>query len=181
MKIFLLTVQNFINQLIVLLFKGFIEDSFGGALLPFCFMITAVLLIVSQILSKKNNKPITKTGACIMGIAQGIAVLPGISRSGATICTGLILGYDRKESANFSFLMSIPSIIASLIYELYGAFSGSGFESLEFWPLFFGFVFAFVVGLLSIKLMLKVVQNLKLYWFSAYLFIISIVSLILLA
>ena len=162
--------------LIVLLFKGFIEDSFGGALLPFCFMITAVLLIISQILSKHNNKQIGKAGAISMGIAQGIAVLPGISRSGATICTALILGYDRKESAKFSFLMSVPIIIASLLYELLPVLKGDSLHFVGVWQLILGFVFAFIVGLLSIKLMMKIVENLKLYWFSVYLIIISVVS-----
>lgn len=172
-KLYIATIPT---VLIVLLFKGFIEDSFGGALLPFCFVFTAVLLIVSQILSKKVGKPISKTGAICMGIAQGIAVIPGISRSGATICTGLILGHDRKECAKFSFLMSIPIIIASMAYELLGVFKGEVVELVGVFQIILGFIFAFIVGLLSIKLMMKVVENLKLYWFSAYLAIIAVVS-----
>ena len=176
-KLYIATVPT---VLIVLLFKGFIENSFGGAILPFCFMFTAILLIVSQVLSKKAGKGITKTGAFCMGVAQGIAVLPGISRSGATICTGLIMGYDRQESAKFSFLMSVPIILASLLYELLGIFQGNAVQSVGVLQLILGFIMAFIVGLLSIKLMMKIVKNMKLYWFAVYLIIISIISFVIL-
>ena len=176
-KLYLATIPT---VLIVLLFKGFIEDSFGGGLLPFCFMFTAILLIVSQVLSKKQGKPITKTGAICMGIAQGIAVLPGISRSGATICTGLIMGYDRKQCARFSFLMSVPIILASMVYELLPLLKGETLQLVGTWQLILGFIFAFIVGLLSIRLMMKVVEKLKLYWFSIYLVIITVISFVVL-
>lgn len=163
--------------LIVLVFKGFVEDSFSGTLLPFCFMMTAVLLLLSHFLGKRASKKLDKTGAFCMGIAQGIAVLPGISRSGATICTGIILGYEREECAKFSFLMSIPIILASMCYELLGIIKGELIDPIGALPTIFAFAFSFVVGILSIKLMMKVVKNLKLYWFSIYLIIISVISI----
>lgn len=171
----LLYIATIPTVLIVLLFKGFVEDSFSGSLLPFCFIFTAVLLLISQILSKQNNKPITKKNAFIMGIAQGIATLPGISRSGSTICTGLILGQDKEKTAKFSFLMSIPIILASMAYELLKVFKfGAG--EIAAVPTVIAFVVAFVSGFLSIKLMLSAVKKLKLYWFSIYLFIVGIIS-----
>ena len=171
----LLYIATIPTVLLVLLFKGFVEDSFSGSLLPFCFIFTAVLLLISQILSKQNNKPITKKNAFIMGIAQGIATLPGISRSGSTICTGLILGQDKEKTAKFSFLMSIPIILASMAYELLKVFKfGAG--EIAVVPTVIAFIVAFVSGFLSIKLMLSAVKKLKLYWFSIYLFIIGIIS-----
>lgn len=171
-QLYLATIPTVI---LVLIFKNFVEDSFSGTLLPFCFMLTAVLLVISQILSTKSTKKLTKGGAIAMGIAQGIATFPGISRSGATICTGLILGYERNETAKFSFLMSVPIIIASMAYELLKGFK-FGFGEIFVTPTIIAFVVAFISGLLSIKFMMWAVNKLKLYWFGIYLFIISIVS-----
>ena len=114
-KLYLATIPT---VLIVLLFKGFFEESFNGTFLPICFMLTAIFLIIVEFISKKQIKPINKKISFIMGIAQGIAVLPGISRSGSTIIAGLMCGGDRKEVSKFSFLMSIPIILASMLYEL---------------------------------------------------------------
>ena len=171
--------------IIVLIFKKFIESSFENAsLLPFCFMLTAVLLLITYLLSNKKNKveyenycEIKKSSAFSMGISQGIAVIPGISRSGSTICTALILGENRKESAKFSFLMSIPIIIASMIYEILFSTSSVSINEIGILPLIIAFLSAFFVGILSIKFMLKVVENAKYYYFSIYLFVLSIVSL----
>lgn len=160
---------------LVLIFKSFVEDAFSGALLPFCFILTAVLLVISQVLSTKSTKKLTKCGAIAMGIAQGIATFPGISRSGATICTGLILGYERNETANFSFLMSIPIILASMAYELLKGFK-QGFGQIFAVPTIVAFIVAFVAGLFSIKFMMWAVNKLKLYWFGIYLLIVGVIS-----
>lgn len=174
-KLYLATIPTVV---IVLVFKDFVDEAFGGTLLPFCFVLTAVLLFLSQILSKKNANfaQITKKDAFFMGIAQGIAVLPGISRSGATICTGMMLGNDREQCAKFSFLMSVPIILASMCYELLGVVKNGSANMVGFLPCFLGFVFAFVVGYFSIAVMLKAVKNLKLYWFSIYLIFVAGVS-----
>ncbi len=170
--IYLATIPTIV---LVLIFKSFVEDAFSGALLPFCFILTAVLLVISQILSTKSTKKLTKGGAIAMGIAQGIATFPGISRSGSTICTGLILGYERNETASFSFLMSIPIIIASMAYELLKGFK-LGFGQIFVSPTIVAFVVAFISGLFSIKFMMWAVNKLKLYWFGVYLLIIGIIS-----
>ena len=173
--------------IIVLIFKKFIESSFENAsLLPFCFMLTAVLLLITYFLSNRKNKAdveyenyceIKRTSALAMGISQGLAVIPGISRSGSTICTGLILGENRKESAKFSFLMSIPIIIASMLYEIIFSSSTASIQEIGILPLIVAFISAFLVGILSIKVMLKIVEKAKYYYFSIYLIILSIISL----
>ena len=166
---------------IVLLFKAFIEKFFNNAsLLPFCFMFTAFLLVITQFLSNKKqvdfNKQIKTSSAFIMGISQGFAVIPGISRSGSTICTGLILGEEREQTAKFSFLMSIPIIFASLLYEIIFTDSVITIKTVGVLPLLIAFLSAFLVGILSIKFMLRVVKNSKYYYFSIYLIALSILS-----
>lgn len=164
---------------IVLLFKGVINKSFNGDFLPICFMLTAIVIIVSELISKRkdgNNKTVDKKCALFMGIAQGIAVLPGISRSGATICAGLMSGKGRKEVARYSFLMSIPIICASLIFEVYEYIFGGQALSLIWSELLLGFIVAFVVGIFAVKFMLKIVEKYSLVCFSLYLIIVSILS-----
>ena len=164
--------------LIVIIFKGFFESTFSGDFLPICFMITAVLLVVTSLYSKnKKGKDITYKNAIIMGISQGIAVLPGISRSGATICAGLLSGSDKKQTTKFSFIMSIPIIICSLVYEVYNCItSGVEFFSGSVWLVVMSFVVAFVSGIFAIKCMLKIVEKGKYYYFSVYLVVVAIIS-----
>lgn len=164
--------------IIVLIFKGFFDSAFDGRYLPICFMLTAVLIVVTEVVStiKGSQKPITNRDSVIMGFAQGIAVLPGISRSGATICSGLLCGCDRKEVSHFSFLMSVPIILASLVLEIYEYVSIGQSLTLKWYELCVGFVVAFITGIFSVKFMLKIVEKRKLIWFAVYLVILSIVS-----
>jgi len=173
-----LVIATLPTVIIVLFFKGVFEKSFSGAYLPLCFMLTAFLIILTEVLKKysKNEKPINKKISVFMGIAQGIAVFPGISRSGSTICTGLIAKGKKSEVANFSFLMSIPIIIASLILEIYEYISVGQALTLAWFELLVGFVVAFFVGLFSVKFMLNVVKKHSLIWFAIYLIIISVIS-----
>lgn len=112
-----------------------------------------------------------------MGIAQGFACIPGLSRSGTTIATGLMLGKNREECARFSFLMSIPVILASLCYELIFDGGAVAFKD-NILQILVGFLVAFLVGMLAIKFMLKIIKKRKFVWFSVYLVIISILTLI---
>lgn len=164
--------------LMVLLFKGVIDKAFSGKFLPVCFMLTAVLIVVSEILSKKKTekREITSKTAIFMGVAQGVATLPGISRSGATICSGLMAGKDRKEVAHFSFLMSIPIIIASLVFEVFEYVSAGLALTILWYELLIGFVVAFIVGVFAVKFMLKLIEKYSLIPFAIYLAIISIGS-----
>lgn len=164
--------------LIVLFFQGFFESAFSGMLLPICFMITAVLLFLTEILAKKSSGKITFKTSFITGVAQGFAVLPGISRSGATICTAVLLGVDRGRASRFSFILSIPIILASMAYEILGAVtSGEEVLTLPILPTILAFLSAFIVGVLSVKFMLGAFQKIRLWWFSIYLAILSVISL----
>ncbi len=164
--------------ILVLVIKAISPRSFDGTLLPVFFMLTAVELVVCELFSKpKPFQPIKKSSALVMGIAQGFACVPGLSRSGTTIATGLLLGENREETALFSFLMSIPVILASLAYEL--IFDGA--EVLikdNILPILVGFIVAFLVAIFAIKFMLKIIKKHKFIWFSIYLVVISILTLI---
>ncbi len=175
-KLILATIPTVV---IVILFKSFFDNAFDGKYLPFCFMLTSVLIVLSEFICKKKTnltKTITSKDSIIMGIAQGIAVLPGISRSGATICTGLICGKNREEVAHFSFLMSIPIILASLVLEVYEYVKVGQVLIISWYELLIGFIVAFITGLFAVKFMLKLIEKHSLMIFAVYLIIIAIIS-----
>jgi len=173
-QLYLATIPTVI---IVLLFNDFFESAFLGLYLPLYFLITACILTLAELVTRKKIKPINSKVSIFMGLAQGIAVLPGISRSGATICAGIFCGVERKEATEFSFLMSIPIILASLCYEIINCLkNGLPIFDTPVFETIIAFVCAFVVSIFCIKFMLKTLQKIKLYWFSIYLIAISILS-----
>ena len=118
----LVIVATIPTVIIVLLFKGFFENSFSGSYLSICFMFTAILLMLTYFKTKnikKKYKQFNYTTALGVGLMQGLAVLPGISRSGSTISTAVLMGSDPNDATSFSFILSIPIILASLLYEVY--------------------------------------------------------------
>lgn len=180
---------------LALLLKNLVEKSFDGTFVTLGFLITALVLVVSQniqnksklqsnshFLSKTNgfeNNNITNINvsygqALLIGLVQGVAIFPGISRSGSTIATGLICGVNKSDAADFSFLLSIPIIVGSMILEIADVVKGNITMQFSALSLGVGFVVAFVSGLLAIKLMLKFVKNKKLTAFSVYLFLLSL-------
>lgn len=164
--------------LIVLILMPFVNASFGGGYLAVSFFISALLLYFTQS-SPKTSPYFTKKNAIIMGIAQGLAVFPGISRSGTTICAGLLSKGDKKECAKFSFLMSIPIIILSMFMEIYEIAVGGVQVSVNTIGLLFAFFIAFAVGVLSIKIMIKLTEKSNFKWFSIYLVVLGILTLFL--
>jgi len=121
-----------------LLFEKELESFFGGQILlvGFMLLVTALLLLLAD-KAKKTNKKVSFTSAEIIGISQAIAMLPGISRSGATISTSVLLGVDRNTAARFSFLMVVPLIVGKIAKDL---LSGDiNFESAEILPMSLGF------------------------------------------
>lgn len=157
--------------IIVWLFKSFAPSIFASCFYIVGFAISAFLLVVTSLVYRKNkNGIIGVKSSIIIGIAQGLACLPGISRSGSTICAGLLCGEDKKSVADFSFLLSIPIIIASIAYEFIFDFSNI---TVPIIPLLVGMFCACISGIFAIKFMLKIVQKAKLYYFSIYLFILA--------
>lgn len=169
--------------IMAVIFSAFFRDAFKGEYLIFCFMITAILILVSSFVEEhiSNNKPkmikseMSFVDAAIIGVAQGIAVMPGISRSGATICTAKMLGVSKEKSSSFSFLLSIPIIIGSSILEISANGSALGAEAPA---LIIGFLTAFVVGLIACKIMIKVVNSFSLNGFAYYLTALCVFMLV---
>ena len=152
-------------------FKDQVEEIFGSGLLVvgFCLLITASLLIFSYYASPRQKENISWKDALIIGIAQAVAVLPGVSRSGSTIATGLMLGNKKEKLAQFSFLMVIPPILGEALLDVLKAMKGEAvMGSIEALPLAVGFLAAFVSGCLACKLMLDIVKRGKLIYFGVY-------------
>lgn len=160
-----------------LFFADYVESFFSGDIrfVGMMLLVTAALLALTQF-KKSRERNITMLDAFIIGIAQTIAVLPGISRSGATISTGLLLGNKRELVARFSFLMVLIPIIGANILDVFkGEMSNeSGVGMLA---LFVGFMAAFVAGLLACKWMINIVKKGKLIYFAAYCLVIGLVAI----
>ena len=161
-------------------YDDIIETFFEGQiLLVGCMLIlTGILLFVAD-KAKQTNKNLTFGGSLIIGIAQMIAILPGISRSGATISTSVLLGIDREKAARFSFLMVVPLIFGKIAKDVIDLIKEpTAQESINYLPYLLGFAFAFVTGLLACTWMIKLVKSSKLYYFSIYCFLIGMIAII---
>lgn len=163
--------------IIVLILMPLIKSSFGGLLLPICFLISAILLFLTEYFTKrKEGRLVDNKIAVIMGVAQGFAVFPGISRSGTTICFGLLVGGDKKDATKFSFLMSIPIILLSMIMEIYEICTGAVEISFPPVAVILSFLVAFLSGIFAIKFMMKITEKGKLNWFAIYLLLLSVAT-----
>ena len=158
-------------------FESEIESLFNGNLtiVGSMLILTGALLFLAD-KAKPSEKKISLSSSLLVGIAQAIAIIPGISRSGATISTAVILGIDKENAAKFSFLMVVPLIIGKVIKDITSAETIVNNESV--FPLIIGFVFAFITGMIACKWMIKLVKNSKLKYFSIYCFLIGIFSII---
>lgn len=159
-----------------LAFEKELESFFGGKILlvGFMLLVTAVLLLLAD-KAKNTNKSVSFKSSVIIGISQAIAMLPGISRSGATISTSVLLGVDRTKAARFSFLMVVPLILGKVVKDI---LSGDiNFQSSEIVPLSAGFVAAFISGLLACTWMIALVKKSKLSYFSLYCAIVGLIAI----
>ncbi len=149
-------------------------------LLGITFLITAGEMIFCEIRSKGVNLKgeINVRTSLAMGLGQAIGVLPGISRSGSTITAGTLAGVDKEKNANFTFLMSIPIILAAVFFQIVKGVTSEGFGTIEPMPLAFGIVSAIVSGYIAVNFMLKIIKKADYKWFSLYLIIISALTFI---
>jgi undecaprenyl-diphosphatase len=163
--------------IIGLFFEEIIEQFFNGQLILVGFMLilTGFLLFLAD-KSKQTINEISYLNSLIIGIAQAIAILPGISRSGATIATSVILGIDKSSSAKFSFLMVVPLIFGKVLKDLLSGNILS--ESIAVGPLIIGFIGAFLTGLFACKWMIKLVKASQLKYFSFYCFFIALITIL---
>ena len=154
-------------------FKDQVEAFFGSGLLlvGICLCVTACLLYFSEWLSKRREGLGHEVGykdAIIIGLAQAVAVLPGLSRSGTTIATGLMCGVKKESVTKFSFLMVLIPILGEAFLELLGLVSGEVVNTLGILPMVVGFAAAYVSGCLACKFMINIVRRQKLIYFAVY-------------
>ena len=154
-------------------FKDQVEGLFtGNILLVGSMLIVTGLLLSFTYLAKTSTKNISFKSAFIMGIAQAIAVIPGISRSGSTIATGIMMGNKKDEVARFSFLMVLVPIIGANVKDIFdGSFTST--TNISAGVLIVGFFAAFISGLLACKWMIDIVKRGKLMYFAIYCFLIG--------
>ena len=162
--------------IIGLMFEKQLEAFFNGNLLMVGFMllITALLLLLAD-KAKNTDHNVSNKNAFIIGISQAIAMLPGISRSGATISTSVLLGVDREKAARFSFLMVVPLIFGKVAKDLMGG--EINFQSENFGSMGIGFIAAFISGLIACSWMISLVKKSKLHYFAIYCFIVGIIAI----
>ena len=162
-----------------------IDTVFGGGFLGIGFLVTGVFLLLAEMFSKRGKhaqkKQVGVTDALVMGCFQAVAMIPGVSRSGSTTLGGTVTGLTKRDAIKFSFLMSAPAVVGSLIlegkdaYEL-GAF---GFLTENLVPIIVGVVLAAVVGFFTARTMLKIINKVSFVWFALYVFLIGAAVIVL--
>lgn len=159
-----------------LLFEEELESFFGGniAFVGAMLLVTALLLWLAD-RSKNTGKTVTFKNALIIGLSQAVAMLPGISRSGATISTSVLLGNDKSKAARFSFLMVIPLIFGKIAKDILGGELTT--QATNFTTLGIGFIAAFLSGLVACTWMIKLVKKSKLSYFSIYCVVVGLIAI----
>lgn len=160
-----------------LFFEDYLESLFEGRviLVGFMLIVTGLLLFLAG-RAKLTGKNVGWKDAAVIGISQAIAMLPGISRSGATISTSVLLGNDRTKAARFSFLMVVPLIFGKIAKDILGG--DIVMESNSVVPLLVGFGAAFITGLLACTWMISLVKKAKLHYFSYYCFAVGLIAIV---
>ena len=179
---------NILISMIPVMFVGFflkdkVEEVFGSGLLivGIMLLVTASLLAFSYFAKPRQKENISPLHAFIIGIAQACAVMPGLSRSGSTIATGLLLGDKKEKLAQFSFLMVIPPILGEALLNVKDIFEvgfSEAMSGLSPVAAIVGFLAAFISGCFACKWMINIVKKGKLIWFAVYCVIIGIVAII---
>lgn len=170
---FFILMATAVTVLFVLFFDKGIESAFGNVkMVGTMLVVTGIWLILGSFL-RFGSGGISGFKAILIGLAQGIAVMPGISRSGVTISTGLFLGLDSQAAARFSFLLAIPAIIGAALFKMKGPVL-TGFS-----PIYLiGLITSCIIGVLSLKLLLRVLYKNKFHLFGIYCILIGIVTLL---
>ena len=178
-----------------LLFDDLIENAYStGQFLGFCFLVTSALLVASELLSKragsdetgglKTAEKMTWLDAVLIGVMQAVAIVPGISRSGATISGALFRKLDRDFAARFSFLLSIPAILGALVLHVKDLFMPpaqaveEAAVNISAAAIIAGTVTAAIVGFFAVKLMLKIIREKSLYGFAVYTGVLGILVIV---
>lgn len=176
----LLFIASMPTLVVKVVFDDFIDGCDTGWFLGVSFLLTAIFLLTAEYVSSKRVQKKDRPGflhAIIMGFMQGIALLPGISRSGSTLAGGLLSGLDRKAAAKFSFMMSAPAIAGALLLEGKDAIENGWFNDLALVPTIVGVIVAAATGYLAVRFMLKLITKVSLNWFALYVAILGVMLL----
>ncbi|OGC21344.1 hypothetical protein A2291_07590 [candidate division WOR-1 bacterium RIFOXYB2_FULL_42_35] len=177
---FLLLIATFLTAVLGFGFKDFFEGLFSSVFAVGCFLIlTGAVILVGEKLGKGQRKvaDMNLWDAVLIGLAQGAAICPGLSRSGTTISASLGRNLDRGLAARFSFLLSIPAILGAGILQSKAIFK-AGTVGIGLWPLILGFIAAFISGLFAIKIFMNIIQRTSIKGFAYYCFVIGLLVLI---
>ncbi|MGB5204880.1 undecaprenyl-diphosphate phosphatase [Eudoraea sp.] len=163
-------------SIVGLIFEEQLEGFFGGnvAFVGYMLLITALLLYLAD-KARETQKKVTYLNAFVIGVSQAIAILPGISRSGATISTSVLLGVDKTKAARFSFLMVVPLIIGKMAKDIIGG--ELQYQSEQAIAMGAGFIAAFIAGLVACTWMIQLVKKSKLSYFAIYCFIVGCIAI----
>ena len=164
-----------------LLFKDDIDAAFDSALLAGCgLLVTAAFLLIARRFQRGvvelPNMPAWT--AVIVGVFQAIAILPGISRSGSTIASGLSCGLKRPDAARFSFLIAMPAIGGATLLELKDILTGKVVVDAAWQPLLLGAVISFLVGLVCLRWLIQLLSKDKLHWFAYYCLVVGVLTIV---
>lgn len=155
---------------VVLVFHDGLKSLFTVRTLPYMFLICGAYLMLPGLLKIRKQPKRPWVQAAVVGLAQGLAVVPGLSRSGLTITTGRLMGMETREATDFSFLLSIPIILGSLVYEIV---QGGDTANLGVGNVLLACISAFVAGVVALRWMLKLTSKIDLRWFAWYLLILG--------
>ncbi len=162
------------------------QNGFGvfdsGWFLGASFLLSALFLLICDLIVAHRRKPggeIRLLPALVMGLFQGIGMIPGVSRSGSTILGGTACGLSKKNAARFSFMMSAPAILGSLLIEGKDALESEGFSNIELLPVIVGIAVAALSGFIALRFMLRIINTVPLCRFALYLAVIGIIYLFL--
>lgn len=177
-----LLLSTVITVVLAFVFRWLDIDKYGFSIYGFCFIVTSILLFVTYMFQKKTARvpaqEISTKSAVLVGFVQGIATLPGISRSGSTISSLILSGNDESKASEYSFLLSIPVILGGFVLELFDFVkdggSGNALAGVTIPEYIFAFILTFVVAIASLKLTLKLLKNNKFIYFAIYLFALGL-------
>ncbi len=178
----LLFIASLPTLVVKVIFDDFITGADTGWFLGVSFLLTAVFLLVAETVSARKKDTKDQPGffhAIVMGCMQGVALLPGISRSGSTLAGGLLSGLNRKSAAKFSFMMSAPAIVGALLLEGKDAIEQGWYKDIPLVPTLVGIAVAGISGYLAIRFMLSLISRVSLNWFALYVAILGVLFLVL--
>lgn len=165
-------VSTLVTTVMALVFKDVIDEANEGGLLGFSFIFTAALLVLCDYIRQKNECKLTVPTlkwyhAVFIGFVQGVAILPGISRSGSTITGATLCDMEKEDAAEFSFLLSIPAILGGAVLEVPDAIK-AGAASIDWLAVVLGVIAAAVSGYFAVRFMIKLITKHSFYGFAIY-------------